>query len=74
MKYWQKDFNKLANSFGMAVQCLNTTGDMSTAKTLIKNEMKRMLEFGNEVFGPDELTVIARPYINISSGASDSLP
>ena len=72
LKLLQKDFNKLATSFGRVAQALNTA-DMLSAKMFIKIEISKVLEYGNEVFGNDELTVIARPYINLSTGVSTSV-
>ena len=69
----QKEFNKLVNSFGRAAQSLNKA-DVVSAKSFVRNEISRVLEFGHDVFGTDELTLIARPFINLSKDAPLSIP
>ena len=48
-------------------ELLSTDCTVAPAKIVIKQKMKKVFKFAHEVFGKDELTVLARPYINISA-------
>ena len=54
-------------SFVEIVEQLSSECTIVSAKIAIKHKMKKVFKFASEVIGKDELTVLARPYINISS-------
>ena len=54
-------------SFEDIVELLSSDCTAASAKITIKQKMKKVFTFAKDVFGPDELAIIAKPFMNIAN-------
>ena len=62
-----KGANEGLESFADIVELLSTDCTAASAKVAIKQKMKKVFTFAKDVFGSDELAIIAKPYFTVTN-------
>ena len=57
----------IISSFKEVAEVLTEGGNAIAGKVVMKQKLAKLLVFAKEVYGPDELTEIARPYITLKA-------